>query len=121
MYLKDDKCCSQEAFSAFLEVFDDLFFFGSLRGRVTFKIVPSLVDRNLSAGKIACPVIRSDGNIERRCEIQIIPINEVNKLLSTLPHEICHAFPWYIHATQMVASSDLRTVARLVMELHGKK
>jgi hypothetical protein len=40
-YLKDDKCCSQEAFSAFLEVFDD-FFFGSLRGRVTFKIVPSL-------------------------------------------------------------------------------
>jgi hypothetical protein len=52
-----------------LEVFDDLFFFGYLRGRVTFKIVSSLLDRNLSAGTIAYPVIRSDGTIERRCEI----------------------------------------------------
>jgi SprT-like family len=91
-YLKDDKCSSQEAFSAFLEVFDGLFFFGSLHGRVTFKIVLSLIDCNLSAGTIACPVILSDGTIERCCEIQIIPINEANTLLSTLLHEMCHAF-----------------------------
>jgi hypothetical protein len=93
-YLRDDQCFSQEAFAAFFEVFDDLFFFGSLRERVTFRIVPLTGNQQSTIPALTKPVrvIVTDGTTEMHIEIQITTINEVNELLGILLHEMCHAF-----------------------------
>jgi hypothetical protein len=93
-YLSHDKCFRQEAFTEFWEVFDDLFFFGSLHERVTVKMVPLTGGQRstVDAITVTVPVVLSDGTVERHAEIQTTTVNRLNMLLSSLLHEMCHAF-----------------------------